>query len=81
MGIDFTYEPGHSMDVSSTDKSMIPAAVAAAKVCEAAPFRSVALKTTRFCHDRLGTHVRKVEPNTIVWRGVVCRSADKDLGV
>ena len=36
MGISFTYSPGHSSDVSSTDKSLIPAAVAAAKAADVA---------------------------------------------
>ena len=35
-GISFTYSAGHSMDVSSTDKSMIPAAVATAKAADVA---------------------------------------------
>ena len=36
MGISFTYSPGHSLDVSSTDKSMIPAAVSAARAADVA---------------------------------------------
>eukprot|EP01049_Picozoa_sp_SAG25_P000471 SAG25_NODE_17_length_24192_cov_70.399452_1_plen_146_part_00 len=35
-GLDVTYSQGHSLDVSSTDTSMIPAAVAAAKSCDVA---------------------------------------------
>ena len=35
-GISFTYSPGHSSDVSSTDKSMIPAAVATARAADVA---------------------------------------------
>ena len=36
MGVSFTYSPGHSLDVSSTDKSMIPAAVSAARAADVA---------------------------------------------
>ena len=36
MGIAFTWDAGHSLDVSNTDKSMIPAAVAAARAADVA---------------------------------------------
>ena len=35
-GLSVTYAAGHSLDVSSTDASMIPAAVAAAKAADVA---------------------------------------------